>query len=78
MHHTKRILLRGGLALLAMAGLPRVLLAAVWPQKAFVAVEADKALTSLLGTAATTVTDQINLKVPEIAEKSGLLPRPEI
>lgn len=74
MQRTRRTLLRGGLALLAIASLPRTLLAAVWPQNSFKATSADGALKELLGTDATTPSDQIDLKVPEIAENGAVVP----
>ena len=60
--------------LLALAALPRTLLAAVWPQQAFSAVTAKDALTALLGTDVASPTDQIDLKVPEIAENGAVVP----
>lgn len=74
MQHTRRTLLKCGLILVAIAGLPRVLLAAAWPQKTFSATSASDALKSLLGTDVTTQSDQIELKVPEIAENGAVVP----
>ena len=74
MQFTKRALLKGSFALLALTALPRVLLAAVWPKKAFDATEMRAALVELLGTDVTTTTDQITLKVPEIAENGAVVP----
>jgi sulfur-oxidizing protein SoxY len=74
MQYTKRTLMKGGLALLALAALPRALLAAVWPEKAFNANGMKAALVELLGTDVTTTTDQITLKVPEIAENGAVVP----
>ena len=74
MQFTKRALLKGSFALLALATLPRVLLAAVWPKKAFDATEMRAALAELLGTDVTITTDQITLKVPEIAENGAVVP----
>ncbi len=74
MQYTKRLFMRGGLALLALAALPRTLLAAVWPQQVFNAVTAKDALNSLLGTDVTSPTDRIDLKVPEIAENGAVVP----
>lgn len=70
----RRLLLQGGVALAALAALPGRLLAAAWPEKAFASVAADQALTDLLGTDQTTPSDQINLKVPEIAENGAVVP----
>jgi len=74
MQTTKRLFMQGGLALLALAALPRTLLAAVWPQQVFNAVTAKDALNSLLGTDVTSPTDRIDLKVPEIAENGAVVP----
>ncbi len=60
--------------MLALAALPRTLLAAVWPQQVFNAVTAKDALNSLLGTDVTSPTDRIDLKVPEIAENGAVVP----
>jgi len=74
MQLTKRTLLKGCFTLLALAALPRVLLAAAWPQKAFMATQAGAAMEALLGTDVTTPTDQITLKLPEIAENGAVVP----
>ena len=74
MQYTKRILVKGGLALLALTALPRSLLAAAWPQKVFGAAGASDALKALLGTDVTIPTDKIELKVPEIAENGAVVP----
>jgi sulfur-oxidizing protein SoxY len=74
MQYTKRLFMQGGLALLALAALPRTLLAAVWPQQAFSAVTAKDALNTLLGTDVTSPTERIDLKVPEIAENGAVVP----
>lgn len=74
MQYTKRLFLKGGMALLAVASLPRMLLAAVWPQEAFSSGTASGALKALLGSSSTTPSDQIELKVPEIAENGAVVP----
>lgn len=74
MQQTRRLLLKGGVALLALASLPRALLAAVWPKDSFNSTSASGALETLLGTDATTPSDQITLKVPEIAENGAVVP----
>ncbi len=74
MEYTKRTLLKGGFALLALAALPRMLLAAAWPEKAFSAPEMRAALVGLFGTDVLTASDQITLKVPEIAENGAVVP----
>lgn len=70
----RRLVLRGGIALAALAALPTRLLAAAWPEKAFASKAAGQALIDLLGTDQTTPSDQINLKVPEIAENGAVVP----
>lgn len=70
----RRLILKGGAALALLAALPKALLAAAWPQKAFMSTEARQALTALLGTDRTTPSDQIALKVPEIAENGAAVP----
>jgi sulfur-oxidizing protein SoxY len=70
----RRLLLKGGVALTALAALPRTLLAAVWPEKAFAATEADAAMSTLFGTNEATPSDRITLKVPEIAENGAVVP----
>lgn len=74
MNLTKRMFIRGGLALLALVSAPRMLLAAAWPQKTFASTAAEEALTALLGTDEMTPSDQIDLKVPEIAENGAVVP----
>jgi len=67
-------MIKGGVALLALATLPRTLLAAAWPQKSFNSTAAGDALRELLGTDITTASDLIELKVPEIAENGAVVP----
>jgi sulfur-oxidizing protein SoxY len=74
MQYTRRLFMQGSMALLALAALPRTLLAAVWPQKAFGAVTAKDALNALLGTDVASPTERIDLKVPEIAENGAVVP----
>ena len=74
MQYTRRLFIQGGAALLALASLPRALLAAAWPQKVFNSTAANDAMTAFLGTDATTESDQITLKVPEIAENGAVVP----
>ena len=66
--------MKAGAALLALATLPRALLAAAWPDKAFEAKEAGAAMAALLGTEEATPSEQIMLKVPEIAENGAVVP----
>ena len=70
----RRLLLQGGLVLAALAALPRTLLAAVWPEKAFSQTAARQAMTELLGTTDTVSSDRIMLKVPQIAENGAVVP----
>lgn len=70
----RRIFIGGGIALAALTALPRALLAAAWPEKAFSSPAASQALIDLLGTDQTTPSDQINLKAPEIAENGAVVP----
>ena len=74
MYQGRRLFLKGGAALVALAALPRVLLAAAWPDKAFAATEASDALSALLGTDQATPSDLIAMKVPEIAENGAVVP----
>jgi len=70
----RRMIIKSSLALLALASLPRLLMAAAWPQKSFSSSAAGEALTALLGTDVTTPSDKIELKVPEIAENGAVVP----
>jgi len=74
MQKTKRLFLKGSMALLALASLPRALLAAVWPKESFDSTSASGALKALLGTDVTTPSEQIKMKVPEIAENGAVVP----
>jgi sulfur-oxidizing protein SoxY len=70
----RRLILRGGLALALLTALPRTLLAAAWPDKAFSSTAAAEAMIDLLGSDQTIPTDQITLKLPEIAENGAVVP----
>lgn len=70
----RRLVLQGGLAFAALAALPRAVFAAAWPKKAFDSTAAGQAMIDLLGTDQTTVSDQITLQVPEIAENGAVVP----
>lgn len=74
MRLSRRLMLKGGLAFAALAAMPRVLLAATWPAKAFSQSAAAEAMTDLFGTDQTTASDQITLKVPQIAENGAVVP----
>lgn len=70
----KRALLKGSVALMAVAALPRMLWAAVWPEKIFNETTMKSALVALFGTDVMTASDKISLKVPEIAENGAVVP----
>ncbi len=70
----RRIFLRSVAALAALAAVPRALLAAAWPDKAFSSTAAGEAMIDLLGTDQTVASDKIKLKVPEIAENGAVVP----
>ena len=74
MQYTRRMFIKGGLALIALASLPVTLLAAAWPKTTFDATTASDAMNALLGTDVTTASDQIDLKVPVIAENGAVVP----
>jgi sulfur-oxidizing protein SoxY len=74
MYQGRRMFLKGAAALAALAAWPRALLAAAWPDKAFAATEASEAMSALLGTDQATPSDQIAMKVPEIAENGAVVP----
>jgi len=70
----RRKLLKGGVAVLALLGLPRLLLAGAWPKEAFAATEASQARINLLGTDQTTPSDEILLSAPMVAEDGSIVP----
>lgn len=74
MQAARRILLKAGAALALLTVLPKALLAAAWPQKAFLSTDGRQALTALLGTDQTIPSNQITLNVPEIAENGAVVP----
>jgi len=74
MQITKRMIIKSGLMLLTLASLPRILLAAAWPQVSFSQSGASEALTALLGTDVTIPSDRIDLKIPSIAENGAVVP----
>jgi sulfur-oxidizing protein SoxY len=74
MQFTRRMIMQGGVALAALAMLPRTLLAAAWPQETFGSTTVSQALKAALGTDVTTPSDRIDLKVPEIAENGAVVP----
>ena len=50
MQLSRRLLLRGSVALAALWAMPRALLAGTWPGKAFASSAASEAMTELFGT----------------------------
>lgn len=74
MQSSRRFLLKGGLAIAALAALPRALLAAAWPEKPFMSTAASEALVNLFGTDQTTPSDLITLGLPTIAENGAVVP----
>ena len=71
MIRNRRILLKGAMAILA---LPKVLLAAAWPKEAFHSTAASEALIELLGTDSTIPSDDIELRLPLVAEDGAIVP----
>lgn len=74
MQIARRLVLKAGVALAAIAALPRTLLAAEWPVSAFSAETAAGALNGLLGTDQAVPSDQIDLDLPVIAENGAVVP----
>lgn len=74
MHIGRRLFINGGLALAALAALPRTLFAAAWPEKAFNYTTASEAMSELLGSNQPVPSDEISLKAPEIAENGAVVP----
>jgi sulfur-oxidizing protein SoxY len=70
----RRLFLVAGAAFASLAALPRLLLAAEWPEKAFSYVTSSEAMIDLLGTDQATPSDQITMKVPQIAENGAVVP----
>ncbi len=70
----RRFLIKSVALLAAVAALPRVVLAAAWPQDWFSAASADGALQALLGGETLAESDQIELTAPEIAENGAVVP----
>lgn len=69
----RRLLLQGLMAMTALLAMPRALLAA-WPEKAFKAKNIDDALAGLFDGATPVESDQVNLKIPDIAENGAVVP----
>jgi len=74
MHIGRRLFISGGIALAALTAIPRALLAAAWPEKAFSSTAANQAMIDLLGTDKTTPSDEVTMKAPEIAENGAVVP----
>ena len=70
----RRFLLKAGLAIAAIAAVPKTLLAAVWPAEAFKSEAAAEALKTLFGTDQAAPSDEITLGVPTIAENGAVVP----
>ena len=70
----RRLFLHGTVAAAALLAVPRAILAAVWPDKAFSASAASQAMTELFGTDQTTPSTAISLTAPEIAENGAVVP----
>ncbi|MDH3714976.1 MAG: thiosulfate oxidation carrier protein SoxY [Gammaproteobacteria bacterium] len=71
----KRTLATSTVAMAAGAGVlvPRAVLA-VWPETAFSASDVSGAITGVVGSDATSDSDQINIKAPDIAENGAVVP----
>ena len=69
----RRLLLQGLIAMTALLAMPRALLAA-WPEKAFKAKNVDDALAGLFDGATPVESDQVTLKIPDIAENGAVVP----
>jgi sulfur-oxidizing protein SoxY len=74
MQLSRRLFLQGGVALAALWAVPRALLAAAWPSKAFAASAASEAMTELFGTDQAEPSSAISLTAPEIAENGAVVP----
>ena len=68
----RRLVLKGMLALGAIAAWPRLLLAAR-PDSVFEITDADKVIADLFGQTATD-SDQVTMKIPDIAENGAVVP----
>jgi sulfur-oxidizing protein SoxY len=74
MRTSRRPFIQGALAITALLGLPRYLLALTWPKNAFTSTVPSEALVELLGTDHSEVSDKIELKLPVIAENGAEVP----
>jgi sulfur-oxidizing protein SoxY len=74
MQLSRRLFLQGSVALAALLAIPRALVAAAWPEKAFASKAASEAMTALFGTDQATPSSAISLDAPEIAENGAVVP----
>jgi sulfur-oxidizing protein SoxY len=74
MQVSRRLFLKGAVALAALWAVPRAILAGAWPEKAFAAKGASEAMTELFGTDGATPSPAITLTAPEIAENGAVVP----
>ena len=74
MQLSRRLFLQGSIALAAILAIPRAVVAAAWPEKAFKSDAASGALTALFGTDQATPSSAITLSAPEIAENGAVVP----
>ena len=72
MNAHRRLVLKGMLALAAIAAWPRLLLAAR-PDSVFQETDADKVIADLFGQAPTD-SDKVMMKIPDIAENGAVVP----
>jgi sulfur-oxidizing protein SoxY len=70
----RRLFMKGALALSTLAMMPRLLFAREWPKDAFAAETTREVLLSLYGSEQTTVSGEVKLKAPEIAENGAVVP----
>ena len=74
MQLSRRLILKGSLAIAVLAAMPRALLAAAWPKNAFSKTTSADAIADLFGADQITASDQISMKVPQIAENGAVVP----
>lgn len=77
----RRVFLKGSVAagtlgVAVTAGLltPQAVMAAAWPSEAFGAKKVDDALSKLMGSSATSPSEDIKIKAPDIAENGAVVP----
>jgi len=73
MQMKRRQMLGGLMAFTALMAFPKVLWAA-WPEKAFKAKALNDSLAALFDGKQPTVSDKVNLKIPDIAENGAVVP----